>query len=118
MFPGSNKIKDVAWYDKPDGATHPIGQKTPNELGIFDLAGNVLEWCSDWYSADYYQNTIDAINASGPKTGEERVLRGGSYFTDDITCRSVYRSHLDPKTRRWDIGFRLATDAPTEEKGK
>ena len=118
MYAGSNKIKDVAWYGKPEGATHPIGQKKPNELSIYDMSGNVLEWCADCYGEDYYKNTIDEINPKGPPAGDTKVLRGGSYFTDDITCRTVYRSHLDPKTRRWDIGFRLATDAPAEEKGK
>ena len=117
-YPGSNRLKDVAWYGKPDGATHPIGKKDPNELGIYDLAGNVSEWLADWYGEDYYKNTIDEISPKGPKAGEKRVVRGGSYYDDDVTCRSVYRDKLDPETRKWNLGFRLAMDVPGEDSTK
>ncbi len=109
-YAGSNKLSTVGWYGRRKGAPHPIGQKEPNEIGIYDLSGNVAEWCTDWYDADYYQTTIDALDPRGPETGEEKVIRGGSYYDKDEVCRTVYRGHIDPKKRRWNIGFRLATD--------
>jgi hypothetical protein len=76
------------------------------------MAGNVSEWLADWYGEDYYKSTVDEVSPKGPKTGEKRVVRGGSYYDDDVTCRSVYRSKMDPETRQWNIGFRLAYDVP------
>jgi formylglycine-generating enzyme len=110
-YAGSDKLSDVGWYGKPNGSTHPIGQKQPNELSIYDMSGNVLEWCSDWYSESYYTKTIDEINPKGPETGTMKVLRGGSYYDDADVCRNVQRSKFQPSTRQWNIGFRLATDA-------
>ena len=109
-FAGSDKITEVAWYGHPTSTTHPVGLKLPNELSIFDMAGNVAEWCEDWYEDDYYKGTIDAINPKGPEKGEKKVVRGGSYFDDDVICRSVYRSRYAPGTSQWNIGFRLAMD--------
>jgi formylglycine-generating enzyme required for sulfatase activity len=109
-YAGSNKLSSVGWYGRPKGATHPIGEKEPNELGIYDMSGNVLEWCSDWYDADYYKTTLDAVDPKGPAAGEKKVARGGSYYDDDAVCRTVYRSRFTPKTRQWNLGFRLATD--------
>ncbi len=109
-FAGSNKLKDVAWYGVQNGATHPIGKKEPNELGIYDMSGNVMEWTTDWYDPNYYRTTIDASDPKGPEKGEKKVVRGGSYFDDADVCRTTYRSRYAPTTRRWDLGFRLATD--------
>jgi formylglycine-generating enzyme len=109
-YSGSNKINEVAWYGKPNSTTHPIGQKKPNELNIHEMTGNVAEWCQDWYGEDYYKTTVDAIDPKGPTKGEKRVVRGGSYFDDDVVCRTVYRSRLAPDTRQWNLGFRLAMD--------
>jgi formylglycine-generating enzyme required for sulfatase activity len=109
-YAGSNKLSTVGWYGKTRGATHPVGQKQPNELGIYDMSGNVLEWCTDWYDADYYKTTTDAWDPKGPSVGEKKVLRGGSYYDDDYVCRNFYRSRFSPKTSQWNIGFRLATD--------
>lgn len=109
-YAGSNKLSSVGWYGRPKGATHPIGEKEPNELGIYDMSGNVLEWCSDWYDPEYYKTTLDAVDPKGPATGEKKVARGGSYYDDDAVCRTVYRSRFTPKTRQWNLGFRLATD--------
>jgi formylglycine-generating enzyme required for sulfatase activity len=110
-YSGSNKLSEVGWFGKANGTTHPIGEKQPNELGIFDMSGNVAEFCSDVYAADYYGKTIDAIDPKGPQKGEKRVLRGGSYMDDNISCRSVFRSMVKPNLRQWNYGFRLAMDA-------
>jgi formylglycine-generating enzyme required for sulfatase activity len=109
-YSGSNKINDIGWYGKENSTTHIVGQKKPNELSIFDMTGNVAEWCSDWYDSTYYDKTINALNPKGPEKGNKKVLRGGSYFDDDVICRNVYRSRMDPKVRQWNIGFRLALD--------
>jgi sulfatase modifying factor 1 len=109
-YSGSNKATDVAWYGKDNSTTHPVGQKNKNELSIYDMTGNVMEWCSDWYDSTYYDKTINALNPKGPEKGDKKVLRGGSYSDDDVVCRNVYRSRLDPNTRKWDVGFRLALD--------
>ena len=109
-YAGSDKAADVGWYGKENSTTHIVGQKKPNELSIFDMTGNVLEWCTDWYDSTYYDKTINALNPKGPEKGDRKVLRGGSYFDDEIICRNVYRSRMSPKTRQWNIGFRLATD--------
>lgn len=113
-FPGSNKPGSVAWYGKKNGTTSPVGMKDPNELSIYDLAGNVAEWCADWYGEEYYKGIVDVMDPKGPASGKERVVRGGSYFDEADACRSVNRGHYDPKTRKWNLGFRLAMDAPTK----
>jgi formylglycine-generating enzyme required for sulfatase activity len=110
-YPGSNKLAEVAWYGKSNGTTHPGGEKLPNELGIFDMGGNVAEFCSDWYAADYYSKTIDALDPKGPATGDKKVIRGGSYLDDNIACRPVYRGYVKPNLRTWNYGFRLVLDS-------
>lgn len=112
-FAGGNKPSPVAWWGKKRGTTHPIGEKSPNELSIYDMSGNVSEWCSDWYDEAYYGKTVDQMNPKGPATGQYRIVRGGSYFDPEEMCRNTYRNRLAPNVRRWDLGFRLATDAPS-----
>lgn len=109
-YSGSNKLSDVAWYGKPKSATHPVGQKEPNELGIYDMSGNVMEWTTDWYDPDYYKTTVDAVDPKGPETGKLKVVRGGSYYDEPVECRNVYRNRLAPNVRQWNLGFRLAMD--------
>ena len=95
---GSNTVDDVAW---PEGSgTHEVGKKSPNELGIYDMNGNVVEWCSDWYAADYY-SISPQDNPTGPSTGSDRVFRG-------IASMLVsWRFGWPPDLRASSLGFRL-----------
>ena len=108
-YSGSNNIDDVAWYYGNSGAeTHPVKSKQPNELGIYDMSGNVDEWCQDWYG-DYSSAT--QTNPKGATTGSRRVNRGGSWGDNARYCRSSNRRGYDPGDRIHVIGFRLVLSA-------
>ena len=110
-YAGSNKLKEVGWYDENSHVeTKAVGLKYPNELGLFDMSGNVLEWCQDWHDWDYYkecekQGIVE--NPLGPAEGSDRVLRGGSWDHDARLCRCTYRYHSSPEHRSYRLGFRL-----------
>ncbi|HZK08741.1 MAG TPA: SUMF1/EgtB/PvdO family nonheme iron enzyme [Bacteroidales bacterium] len=105
-YAGSNNIDEVAWYRENSGMrTHPVGQKKPNELGIYDMTGNVWEWCSDWHGR--YGN-VDKSNPLGASSGSSRVLRGGSWHFDTKYCRLSYRGNYNPDNPGNNSGFRLA----------
>ena len=105
-YSGSNYIDNVAWYrDNYGEKTHPVATKSPNELGIYDMSGNVWEWCADWYG-DYSSGA--QTNPKGPYDGSNRVDRGGSWNYGTRLCRSSYRIGNKPATRGFILGLRLA----------
>ena len=113
---GSNALDDVAWFSlNSTGQTHPVGQKRPNELGIYDMSGNVFEWCSDWFGEYPLQA---ATNPKGPKEGDARVMRGGSCCDAARDCRIAYRGMNDPDDPDALTGFRVVFDVVKKQAEK
>ena len=111
IYSGSNNAGDVAWYYSNSGSkTHEVAMKAPNELGIYDMSGNVWEWCQDWGYDDYSSEA--QTNPTGPASGTNRVDRGGCWsYTDDF-CRVAYRDMHGPLSANSHLGFRLAMSYP------
>jgi eukaryotic-like serine/threonine-protein kinase len=103
----ANKLGDYAWYRENSGkTTHPVGQKKPNPIGLYDMMGNVNEWCEDWYDEKYYENS-PSIDPLGAEKGKSRSLRGGSWNDSAEGCRLSYRRNNFPDSRFINNGFRL-----------
>ncbi len=107
-YSGSDDIGKVAWYIGNSGSkTHSVGQKQENELDLYDMSGNVWEWCWDWYEKKYYKNS-PKNNPKGPSSGIEAVLRGGSWFNYAYYCRVSYRNKYHRDNSYYGVGgFRI-----------
>ena len=109
-YSGSNIIEEVAWYkDNSSGHPQSVGQKKPNDIGVYDMTGNVAEWCSDWYSEKYYSKK-ESNNPTGPAEGTTRSIRGGSWFSEAAKTRNTSRAGFDPNSSCGYNGFRVAKD--------
>ena len=105
-YSGSNDINDVAWCDgNSDNKTHSVATKQPNELGIYDMSGNVWEWCSDWFGK---YDSSSQTDPQGAISGSYRVLRGGCCSYAAENCRVSIRDNYDSDIRSISVGFRLA----------
>lgn len=108
-YSGSNNIDEIAWYitSSKDKGTYPVGTKKPNELGVYDLSGNVYEWCGDWYDSEYYLGS-PSDNPKGIANGISRVVRGGSWHDTAEKNRVASRFNGNPTYCGYNIGFRVA----------
>jgi len=109
-YSGSNDINDIAWYYNNINAIHSVGGKQPNELGIYDMTGNVTELCSDWYGDDYY-SWSPRTDPKGPASGGQRVIRGGGWNSIPDRSRVSFRNSISPGNNSFsEVGFRLVQD--------
>ena len=109
-YSGNNNENEVCWFqDNSGGKSHPVASKQPNELGLYDMSGDMWEWCSDWFQMFYYKNS-PSDNPTGPAKGSYKVLRGGSFLSLDEGCMVISRGQLLPDYKNKFTGFRLVRE--------
>jgi len=108
IYAGAEKPDDVAWYNtNSEKKTHPVGEKKANELGLYDMNGNVWEWVWDYYDGSYYQHS-PAENPAGPSSGQYRVMRGGAWYNNASYCTVTSRQDNPSGFKQNSVGFRIA----------
>lgn len=112
LYAGGNDANRLAWYADNSAATsHPVVKKRPNGLDLYDMTGNVLEWCQDWFDETYYTSER-LVNPKGPEQGIYRVVRGGEWDSSLAYIRTSARNYWDPEDRDFHTGFRLVREYP------
>jgi formylglycine-generating enzyme required for sulfatase activity len=110
IYSGGDVPDSVAWYrGNSDGKPHPIGIKQPNASGIYDMSGNVDEWCNDWYLSNYY-TISENENPLGPAMAQFKVIRGGSWYNNEDKLTVTNRRATNPENKKSTIGFRVVLD--------
>ena len=110
---------DVAWgWDNGMARSHVVGLLQPNKFGLYDMSGNVREWCSDWFSPYYYKPNVTYKNPKGPSKGTLKILKGGSWSSEmERTMEYFMRAGCDTSLTALDMGFRIVLDgnSPTDK---